>query len=417
MAVAVKKKSFLDGIPDAPPDPILSLRTLYEEDPAEKKLNVSVGAYRTDEGKSYILPVVKEVEAMMLEDPSMNHEYLPVEGLKEFRDATAKLAFGEDSLAIREGRCVTVQALSGTGALRVGLEFLSRFYKKGSKVFVPEQSWPLHRRIPPLSGMGEVDLYRYFNADTKGVDFTGLVEDISNAPNGSIIVLHPCAHNPTGADLNFDEWKQLCTVIAEKGHLPFFDAAYQGFATGDLIRDRFALEYFASQGIELMLSQSYAKNMGLYGERTGALSVIVSDKSIVDRVLVQLKQVIRPMYSSPPAHGARIAATILNNPVLFDKWNGELKLMSGRILEMRTALKLALQKLQTPGSWDFLEKQIGMFSYTGLTGPEVDFIQEKYHIYMMRNGRISMAGLTTSTVDYLAGAMHDAVLNAPKSHL
>mmetsp|Transcript_7345 Transcript_7345/g.22394 ORF Transcript_7345/g.22394 Transcript_7345/m.22394 type:complete len:418 (+) Transcript_7345:61-1314(+) len=417
MAIATRTKSVFDGIPEAPPDPIISLTSAYQSDPAEVKLNLGVGAYRTDEGKPYILPVVKDVERLLLEEPDTNHEYLGIDGLKDFKDATAKLILGEDCAALREGRVVTVQALSGTGSLRVGMEFLALYYRPGAKVYIPAPTWPNHQNIVPRSGLGQAAKYRYFDSETKGVDFAGMMEDLNNAPEGSVVILHPCAHNPTGADLRYDQWQELLELFKVKHHLPFFDSAYQGFATGDLRKDRFAVELFAKADMEMFISQSYAKNMGLYGERVGALSIVVSDKSLTDSVLGQLKRVIRPMYSSPPAYGAKIAARIIRDPALFDKWNEEMKIMSGRIIEMRRRLVEALERVGAPGDWKFIQKQIGMFSYSGLTTAQVDFLREKYHIYMMRDGRISMAGLTSSKVDYLANAINEAIRHAPKSHL
>ena len=396
-------------VPTAPADPILGLNAMFQEDSSDVKVNLGVGAYRTAGGKPYVLPVVKRVERALAEDETQNHEYLPIAGHAEFIRQTAGLILGKESEALRDGRVATVQALSGTGALRVGFTFLRKFYNSEAAVLIPRPTWANHKNVIAESGLGNAREYRYFDSVSGGVDIEGMIEDLKAAPMRSVVLLHGCAHNPTGADPTEEQWKVVKRVCEERKHLPFFDVAYQGFATGDLHQDGQSVRLFAQGGSELIVSQSYAKNMGLYGERIGALNFVCSNSEVTSSVLSQLKRVIRPMYSNPPAHGAKIAARILSDGRFFEEWEGELRKMSGRIQEMRHALRKKLEELKTPGSWDRITRQIGMFSYTGLTEQQVEYIRKKHHVYMTSNGRISMAGLNVSNVDFVARAISDAI--------
>ena len=407
-------KSLFSDVPIAPPDAILGVNAAFRADSSPKKISLGVGAYRTSQGKPYVLPVVRKVEQQIASDPTTDHEYLPQHGLNKFNTLSARLILGSNSLAIQQGRCVTVQALSGTGALRIGFTFVSKFINPKTKVYVPNPTWSNHKNVVPASGLPSTLQYRYFDSKTGGVDEIGLIEDLSNAPHHSIILLHGCAHNPTGADPSKQLWRRILAVCQERQLIPFFDNAYQGFASGSLDEDAWSVRLFVDAGMEAFISQSYAKNMGLYGHRTGAFSIILKDSTYADAVQSQLKSIIRAMYSSPPLHGARIAAAILDDEMLFKEWEDELKNMSGRIKDMRIKLKAALEKNGTPGTWDHIVNQIGMFSFTGLTKQHVSFMREKYHIYMTDNGRISMAGLTDDTIQYVADAMKDALVSIVK---
>ena len=304
----------------------------------------------------------------------------------------------------------------------MGITFLARFLRTSGSppaVYIPTPTWSNHRNIVPDAGLGEARTYRYLDASSGGVDITNMLADLSDAPKGSVVVLHGCAHNPTGADPSPAQWKEILAVIRERGLLPFFDNAYQGFASGDLDADAASVRLFADAGIDMVISQSFAKNMGLYGQRIGSLSVVLSEHTAnvpatAKAVRSQLKAVIRPMYSSPPAHGARIVAGVLGDATNLAAWKEELASMAGRIGDMRTALKAALDANGTPGDWSRIVNQIGMFSYTGLSAQQVAYLRTKHHIYMTSNGRISMAGLTTSTVQQVADAMKDAVENVVK---
>ena len=373
------------------------------------KLNLGVGAYRTDELQPYVLEVVKEAEKVMLEKGE-NKEYLPIQGLAAFNEATVQLLLGEGAPAIGEGRVATVQSLSGTGSLRVGAAFIQKFMA-GKKAYISNPTWGNHRNIFADAGV-EWEYYTYFDPETIGLDFEGMIRDIKAAPEGSVIVLHGCAHNPTGVDPTPEQWATIADVCVEKGHLPFFDVAYQGFATGDLVQDSFAPRFFAERGIEFLCSQSYAKNLGLYGERVGALSAVLNSKEAASNVLSQLKRIARAMYSNPPVHGARIVAEVVNNPATFKAWNEEMGMMSGRITGVRKQLFADLTELMPEKDWSFVTRQIGMFSFTGLSKEQVENMTNKWHIYMTFDGRISLAGLSSSKTRYLAEAMVDSFKNA-----
>lgn len=305
-----------------------------------------------------------------------------------------------------------MQTISGTGAVHLGALFLARFYKASRQVYVSNPTWANHHQIFRNVGLETVD-YPYFDKKTRGLDFEGMKASIQAAPEGSIILLHPCAHNPTGVDPTLDQWKELATIIRSRKHFPFFDCAYQGFASGDLNRDAAAVHYFIEQGFELVVAQSFAKNFGLYGERAGCFHVVTGPgadaKATIGRIASQLAILQRSEISNPPLYGARIVATVLNDDALFKEWQGDLKTMSGRIIDMRQALRSKLESLATPGTWNHITDQIGMFSFTGLTEPQVQKLREEYHIYMTKNGRISMAGLNTNNIDHVATSINKVV--------
>eukprot|EP01088_Endostelium_zonatum_P009292 TRINITY_DN22489_c0_g1_i1.p1 TRINITY_DN22489_c0_g1~~TRINITY_DN22489_c0_g1_i1.p1 ORF type:complete len:411 (-),score=101.89 TRINITY_DN22489_c0_g1_i1:26-1258(-) len=402
-----------DSIPLGPDDPILGMNTAYNKDTSKDKINLGVGAYRTEEGVPYVMNVVKKAEERLLHSKTVNKEYLSIGGLEEFNKHSAALIFGADRPALKEGRIATVQAISGTGALRVGAAFLATFRPADTAVYISDPTWSNHYKIFEHAGLKNQKKYRYFDSKTNGLDFKGMTEDISAAPAGSIILLHTCAHNPTGVDPSIDQWKQIIQIIKDKKLIAFFDTAYQGFATGDLVQDSMAVRLATDAGVELLASQSYSKNFGLYSERVGALNVLCSSSAVVTPVLSQLNLIIRPMYSNPPAHGARIVATILSDQELYNEWLEELKVMSGRIMTMRKQLHAALKQKGTPGNWDHILNQIGMFSYTGLNQEQCEKMIGTHKVYMLKNGRISMVGLTSKTVDKLASAIDDVVRNVP----
>ncbi|KAK4713422.1 hypothetical protein R3W88_019329 [Solanum pinnatisectum] len=394
----------------APEDPILGVTVAYNKDSSPVKVNLGVGAYRTEEGKPLVLNVVRRSEQMLVNDTSRVKEYLSITGLADFNKLSAKLIFGADSPAIKENRVTTVQCLSGTGSLRVGAEFLARHYHEHT-IYIPQPTWGNHPKIFTLAGLS-VKYYRYYDPATRGLDFQGLLDDLTAAPAGAIVLLHACAHNPTGVDPTIDQWEKIRKLMRSKGLLPFFDSAYQGFASGNLDADAQSVRMFVADGGECIAAQSYAKNMGLYGERVGALSIVCKDSDVASKVESQLKMVIRPMYSNPPIHGASVVATILKDRQMYDEWTVELKAMADRIISMRQQLYDAMQARGTPGDWSHIIKQIGMFTFTGLNAEQVSFMTREYHIYMTSDGRISMAGLSSRTVPHLADAMHAAVTRA-----
>lgn len=394
------------NVPAGPPDPILGVTEAFKACPSPLKMNLGVGAYRDQDGKPFVLPSVRQAEAAIVA-AKYDKEYLGITGFPQFTKHAAILAYGSDSAPLKEGRIAITQSISGTGALRIGGAFLQRFYPHSKSIYLPTPTWGNHIPIFKDSGL-EVKQYRYYDKKTVGLDATGMLEDIKNAPDRSIILLHACAHNPTGVDATQEQWKQIAQVIKEKGHFSFFDMAYQGFASGDVDRDAFAPRYFVSQGLDIVLSQSFAKNMGLYGERVGAFSVVCSSPEEKTKVESQVKILVRPMYSNPPVHGARIAGTILSDPTLYKQWLGEVKLMADRIIGMRTTLYDTLvNELGSQRNWDHIKSQIGMFCFAGITPEQVEQMTKNHHVYMTKDGRISMAGVTPHNVKNLAKALHD----------
>lgn len=407
--------SIFSGIEQGPAIEVFALNRAYLEDNFPNKVNLGVGAYRTEEGKPWVLPVVKETEQSITADPTINHEYLPVCGLENFTKAATTLLLGEDSPALASKRAIGVQSLSGTGALRLGAEFLAR--KLGRTVFYfSEPTWENHFKVFMEAGFKTAKTYRYWNAETRGIDIDGLIDDLSKAPEGAVIILHACAHNPTGCDPTQDEWKRIADIIEAKKLFPFFDSAYQGFASGDPNKDGWAVRYFVERGFELLCAQSFAKNFGLYCERVGNLTVVQKESSTVTAVQSQFTLLVRAMYSNPPAFGARIVSKVLNDQALRAQWMECIQTMSSRIIKMRKALYNHLTKLNTPGTWEHITQQIGMFSYTGLNEAQVKMLINDFHIYLLSSGRINMCGLNEKNVEYVANAIHDAVTKI-QSHI
>ncbi|RYR55267.1 hypothetical protein Ahy_A06g030505 [Arachis hypogaea] len=415
MTVAVNVSRF-EGIPMAPPDPILGVSEAFRADTNDVKLNLGVGAYRTEELQPYVLNVVKKVyvlslmaENLMLERGD-NKEYLPIEGLAAFNKATAELLLGADNPAIKEQRVATVQGLSGTGSLRLGAALIERYFP-GSKVLISAPTWGNHKNIFNDARVPWSE-YRYYDPRTVGLDFEGMIEDIKAAPEGTFVLLHGCAHNPTGIDPTPEQWEKIADVIQQKNHIPFFDVAYQGFASGSLDEDAASVRLFVARGMEVLVAQSYSKNLGLYAERIGAMNVISSSSESATRVKSQLKRLARPMYSNPPVHGARIVANVVGTPVLFDEWKAEMEMMAGRIKNVRQKLYDSISSKDKSGKdWSFILKQIGMFSYTGLNKNQSDNMTNKWHVYMTKDGRISLAGLSLAKCEYLADAIIDSYHN------
>lgn len=391
-----------------PPDPILGLNDAFNKDTDPKKVNLGVGAYRDDNGKPWMLPSVVEAEKRLLEkgwNGAKQKEYAGIVGIKEFNDASIKFAYGADSPVIKENRIAAAQVLSGTGGGRLAFEFYARFLGKGTTVYMPDPTWANHLPMAKDAGLN-LGTYRYYDKKTIGLDFAGMCEDIKNAKDGSVFMLHACAHNPTGVDPTLEQWKELSALMKKKNHVVFFDSAYQGFASGDAEKDAASMRIFVKDGHDIAVAQSFAKNFGLYGERIGCFSMVGQTAEEADRLLSQIKILIRPMYSNPPIHGARIVATILNDPVLNKQWYAECKSMADRIIVMRDSLKAALAKEGSTRNWDHITSQIGMFCFSGMTPEQVERLRTEFHIYMTKNGRISMAGVTSKNVGYLAHAMH-----------
>eukprot|EP00232_Nephroselmis_pyriformis_P003753 CAMPEP_0182913798 /NCGR_PEP_ID=MMETSP0034_2-20130328/38224_1 /TAXON_ID=156128 /ORGANISM="Nephroselmis pyriformis, Strain CCMP717" /LENGTH=459 /DNA_ID=CAMNT_0025050527 /DNA_START=29 /DNA_END=1408 /DNA_ORIENTATION=+ len=404
----VMMASVFSDVEMAPADPILGVSEAFKACTDDKKLNLGVGAYRTEELQPYVLEVVKKAEKKMLEKGE-NKEYLPIQGLADFNKATQELLLGAGSPAIAEGRCATLQGLSGTGSLRVAAAFLGRYFP-GKTVYISKPTWGNHKNIFADAGV-EWKEYTYFDPKTVGLDFDGMMADIKAAPDGSVILLHGCAHNPTGVDPTPEQWGKIAELVKEKNHIPFFDVAYQGFASGSLEVDAAAPRMFVEKGLETIVVQSYSKNLGLYAERVGAVNVIAEDKDNAARTLSQLKRVARAMYSNPPVHGARIVAEVVLDPAMFQEWKDEMEMMSGRIKNVRQCLYDALVARMPEKDWSFVLKQIGMFSYTGMNKAQCENMTNKWFVFMTMDGRLSLAGLSAARAEYLADAVVDSFKN------
>ncbi|KAF1808743.1 mitochondrial TPA: aspartate transaminase [Eremomyces bilateralis CBS 781.70] len=405
---AVRAASAWSKVPQGPPsistDTCTGISEAFKADSHPEKILLGAGAYRDDQGKPYVLPSVKAAELQFV-NSGLDKEYAAITGVADFVKAATKLAYGADSAPLKSGSISATQSISGTGALRIGGAFLERFYPGTKKIYIPTPSWANHGAIFEDSGL-EVGKYRYYNKDTIGLDFQGMVEDIKTIPKGSIVLLHACAHNPTGIDPTKEQWKEISKAVKEGEHQVFFDMAYQGFASGDTDADAFALRQFIKDGHKPILAQSFAKNMGLYGERAGAFSVVCESAEEKANVDSQIKILVRPMYSNPPIHGARIAAEVLTNPALNKQWLGEVKGMADRIIKMRALLQDNLEKLGSKRDWSHITSQIGMFAYTGLTPEQVATLAKEHSVYCTKDGRISVAGITSGNVKRLAESIY-----------
>ncbi|KAI9783046.1 MAG: aspartate transaminase aat1 [Candelina submexicana] len=357
---AARAASTWANVPQGPPDAILGITEAFKADSFKEKINLGVGAYRDDKGKPYVLPSVRTAEKKVVES-ALDKEYAGITGVPSFTKAAAVLAYGPDSAAIKEDRVAITQSISGTGALRIGGAFLQRFFPGAKKIYIPSPSWANHNAVFKDSGL-QVEKYRYYNQDTIGLDFEGMAADIKAAPKGSMFLLHACAHNPTGIDPTEAQWAQISDIVKEGGHYAFFDMAYQGFASGDTDRDAFPVRHFVKEGHDIALAQSFAKNMGLYGERVGAFSIVCTSAEEKKRVDSQIKILVRPLYSNPPVHGARIASEILNDPSLNKQWLGEVKGMADRIISMRALLKRNLEELGSKHEWSHITSQASSLS-------------------------------------------------------
>lgn len=405
-----------EDIEVAPVDPILGTTLAFNADNDVNKINLGVGAYRTEAGSPFVLDVVKNAEKHMLAElgTKVNKEYAPIDGPPGLKPLTQHLIFGEDSAALKDGRVASLQALSGTGALRVVAEFVKTYMKpEMHEIWVSDPTWGNHNAIFEKAGL-TVKTYPYYKKETKSLDFAGMMKTLrEDVKPGSLVLLHACAHNPTGVDPSEQQWQEIADVMQQRKLVPLMDSAYQGYASGNLDKDAFAVRLFVSRGFEMYLCQSFAKNLGLYGERIGMLHVVCNKKSEAEAVLSQLKLVVRPMYSNPPKHGAELVQKILGDKVQLEAWKKELSAMADRILEVRSLLRRGLEERGTPGSWNHITDQIGMFSFTGLTPPQCERLINKHHIYLLKSGRISLAGLNKNNIKYMADAVHEVVQFAP----
>lgn len=379
-----------------PGDPILTLNENFGKDPRPNKINLSIGVYLDDTGKMPAMRAVIQAETELAAELG-SRPYLPMEGNPNYRQAVRQLIFGDIDAPI-----ATVQTLGGSGALKVGADFLKHYFPQ-AKVWASDPTWDNHYSIFGGAGLA-VGNYRYFDAASGHIDFAAMLADIDQLPAGDIVLLHACCHNPTGADLNEAQWRELAVVVKRRGLLPFFDIAYQGFGDG-LDADAFAIRHFTSEGIALLVASSFSKSFSLYGERCGSLNIVCADARQATNVLGQLKATVRRNYSSPPVHGARIIARVLTTPVLRAAWSDELEGMRLRVKAMRQGLHDALVARLPGFDFSYLTKQTGMFSYTGLTGLEADALREEFGLYLLVSGRVCLAALTAATIAPAADAI------------
>jgi aromatic-amino-acid transaminase len=385
----------------APRDPILGLNEQFKSDPNPSKVNLGVGVYTDENGRLPLLACVAAAERQ-LTDHAQPRDYLPIDGIADYDRAVQGLVFGADSEAVRAGRIATVQAVGGTGGLKVGADFLRR-EQPHSKVLISDPSWENHRALFTQAGF-EVEDYPYYERATRGIAFDAMIARLSGAAAGTIVVLHACCHNPTGCDLSPAQWSRVAEVLASRDLVPFLDMAYQGFGSG-LAEDTEAVRRLLAAGLSLLVSTSFSKSFSLYGERVGALSVVCADADEQRRVLSQLKIVIRTNYSNPPTHGAQVVATVLSSPQLRAQWESELAGMRERIRRMRHALVKELRAVGVGGDLDFIVRQNGMFSYSGLSAAQMLRLRTEFGVYGVDSGRICVAALNDGNVGYVAKAM------------
>lgn len=385
----------------APRDPILGITEAFNADQNPNKINLGVGVYYDDNGKVPLLECVKKAEAMMAEKAAPR-TYLPIDGLAAYDQTVQALVFGADSAVVKEKRAITAQAVGGTGALKLGADFLKRF-SPDSEIWISDPSWENHRALFTSAGF-KVNTYPYYDAATRGVNFAGMLAALKAMPKSAIVLLHACCHNPTGADLTDAQWGEVIPVIIERGLIPFLDMAYQGFADG-IEADGRVVRRFAEAGGPLFVSNSFSKSFSLYGERVGALSIVGSSADESARVMSQLKRVIRTNYSNPPVHGAQVVANVLGTPELRKLWEEELGAMRERIHQMRHTLADKLKEKVSSQSFDFIIRQQGMFSYSGLTKDQVMRLRNEFSIYAIDTGRICVAALNSHNIDRVSDAI------------
>ena len=393
--------SIFSAIEMAPRDPILGITEAFNADTNPAKINLGVGVYYDDNGKVPLLACVRKAEEILIEQQAPR-TYLPIEGLAAYDKAVQELVFGADSPIIQEKRAVTVQAIGGTGALKIGADFLRRF-APASQVYISDPSWENHRALFESAGF-TVNTYSYYDAATRGVNFGAMLADLRAMPRGAIVLLHACCHNPTGADLTAAQWDEVIAAVIAGGLIPFLDMAYQGFGSG-IAADGAVVGKFAAAGGPLLISNSFSKSFSLYGERVGALSVVGESAEEAARLLSQLKRVVRTNYSNPPIHGGKVVATVLTTPELRQMWEDELAGMRVRIKEMRNTFVEKLKDKAPAHDFEFVREQVGMFSYSGLTKQQVERLRVEHSIYAVDTGRICVAALNSKNIDLVIDAI------------
>ncbi|HWP13940.1 MAG TPA: amino acid aminotransferase [Ramlibacter sp.] len=393
--------SLFNAVEMAPRDPILGLNEQFNADPNPHKVNLGVGVYYDDGGKLPLLECVRAAEKQMMDAPKARG-YLPIDGIAAYDAAVKNLVFGAGSEPVKSGRVATVQALGGTGGLKVGADFLRKLDPQ-AKVLISDPSWENHRALFSQAGF-TVETYPYYNAARRGIDFDGMLTALNVAPAGTVVVLHACCHNPTGYDITPDQWDQVIAAVKARKLVPFLDMAYQGFGYG-IEEDGAVIGKFVASGQDFFVSTSFSKSFSLYGERVGALSVLCQNKEEADRVLSQLKIVIRTNYSNPPTHGGQVVAMVLNTPELRTLWEKELGEMRLRIKQMRVALVEKLKAAGVKQDMSFITQQIGMFSYSGLTKDQMVRLRNEFGVYGTDTGRMCVAALNSKNIDHVCASI------------
>jgi aspartate/tyrosine/aromatic aminotransferase len=401
----MEKKNMWKEIEPAPADAILGLTEAFKKDANPGKVNLGVGVYKDDHGQTPVLKCIKAAERQLVEKQT-SKGYLPISGDPGYGANVQKLLFGADSEVVSSGRAATIQSPGGTGALRVGADLLRKF-SPDAKVWVSTPTWANHKGIFTAARF-EIKDYPYYNAATKDVDFDGMIDALERVPAGDIVLMHVCCHNPTGVDLSLQQWDKVVEVAASKGWTPFLDFAYQGFGDS-LEEDRAAVEKFTAAGIDFLVASSFSKNFGLYCERTGALTIVSPTAEEAGVAMSHVKATIRVNYSNPPSHGGLAANEVLNDAVLYEQWIGEVAEMRGRIKAMRVALVDGLAKRGVEQDFSFITEQRGMFSFSGLSDDAVAWLRDNKSIYIVKGGRINVAGLTSANIDYVCDSIAEAL--------
>ena len=392
-------------IEQAPPDPIIGLTEAFSNDSNPAKVNLGVGVYQDATGKVPVLKVVRAAEARFYEQEATK-SYLPIDGLAVYNKEVQKLLFGADAQVLAEGRAVTVQGLGGTGSLKIGADFIKRFLPE-AQIWISNPSWENHQMLFESAGF-KVNSYPYYDPETHGLNFNGMLETLKTLPAQSVVVLHACCHNPTGVDLSNEQWALVIDVVKERNLVPFLDFAYQGFGAS-LEADAFAVRAFAESGLQCLIASSFSKSFGLYRERVGALTVLTASSEESKRVLSQVKRVIRTNFSNPPSHGAQIVALALSDPVLRAQWEAELTEMRERIQQMRGKFVAMLREKGIEQDFSFIQQQRGMFSYSGLNPEQVKTLREKNSLYIVGSGRICLAAMNDNNIGAICEAIADVL--------
>eukprot|EP00042_Codosiga_hollandica_P027509 m.137532 g.137532 ORF g.137532 m.137532 type:complete len:418 (+) comp52507_c0_seq2:71-1324(+) len=398
------------ALPTVPMSPVFALADRFKASTIADKASLGIGAFRDDDGQPWVLPTVIRAEEIMvakLKAGQSNHEYLPISGNPEFVSAAISFALGAENPAIHEQRTGGVQTIGGTGAVSLAAQFVGTHHSCKT-VLIPNPTWGNHNNIFQRAGM-KIQPYRYYRSSDRSLDFEGLCADLTAAEENSVVLLHACAHNPTGVDPTAEQWLEIANICRARKLFPIFDLAYQGFVSGNPDEDAASVREFVKQGFSLLLCQSFSKNMGLYNERVGNLAVVFQSQSVVNAVLSQLRVIVRSLWSNPSNHGSRIAATILTSDALRAEWRQELATMSGRILRMRQSLHSALVECGAPGDWSHILNQRGMFTYSGLNATQVRALEEKHGVFLLASGRMNMCGVTPGNVHRIARAIRDVL--------